>query len=205
MSRRRLGAHQVVGHQGLAEGDGGRLEDAAAAPAGRIVFAGPHAGQRALHGRALAALQARHLAGVAVDLDDALRRGPRLDVQAVHVLGDERVELPPALQGNQGVVSGVGLGGEVGRIEAAPPGALADFSVGHVVLEGGHLLGLGVLGPHALRAAEVGDAGIGGDAGAGEGHRASAPRRSTARAPAMSASTGMGSRDMRRFCHMTAP
>src|SRR5216683_6797540 len=97
-------------------------------------------------------------------------RGPGLDVQPVHVLGDERVELPSALQGHEGVVPGVRLRAEVGRVEPVAPRALSDLPIGEVVFQGGHLLGFGVPGPHALRAAEVGDAGVGGDPGAGEGH-----------------------------------
>ena len=42
--------------------------------------------------------------------------------------------------------------------------------IGHVVLQRGPLLGLGVAGPHAVRAAEVGDAAVGADAGAGQHH-----------------------------------
>jgi len=55
-----------------------------------------------------------------------------------------------------------------GRLQPAAPCAPAHLGIGDVVLDGRHLLGLGVLRPHALRAAEVGDAGVGRDACAGE-------------------------------------
>ena len=55
-----------------------------------------------------------------------------------------------------------------GECEPALPRALAHLGIGHVVLEGGHLLGLGIARPHALRPAEVRDARLRGDARAGE-------------------------------------
>ena len=53
-------------------------------------------------------------------------------------------------------------------VDASAPGALAVLGVRHVVLDRRAPLGGGVLGPDALRPAEVGDARPGGDAGAGE-------------------------------------
>ena len=67
-------------------------------------------GQGPLHGGPLVAGHADHLVGVAVDLDDAGRVGAGLAVQAVDVLGDDRVELAPPLEGDDGPVAGVGLG-----------------------------------------------------------------------------------------------
>ena len=52
----------------------------------------------------------------------------------------------------------------------ALPGRLAHFGIGHVVVDVGELLGLRVLRPDALRAAEIRDAGVGGDARAGQHH-----------------------------------
>ena len=104
----------------------------------------------------------------AVDLDHLGRVGARLLVQLVDVLGDERVQLALALQGDEGAVPGVGLGRPGRRLQAVAPRPLPDLGVGHVIGERGHLLGPGVLGPDALGAPEVGDARVGGDTGAGK-------------------------------------
>ncbi len=161
---------EVAPDEALAERDGGGLENAAAAPARRVGLAGAHAGERTLHRSPLVARQAHHLAHGAVDLDDAGRVGAGLLVKAVDVLGDQRVELPAPLEGDERAVPGVGLGRPRRRVEPALPRELTDLGVGHVVLERRHLLGLGVLGPDALRAAKIRDARLGGDAGAGERH-----------------------------------
>ena len=68
---------------------------------GGIGLARAYPREGALHRRALAARQARHLAHGAVDLDDAARVGARLLVEAVHVLGDEGVELARAARGGR--------------------------------------------------------------------------------------------------------
>ncbi len=131
-----------------------------------------HARQRALHGGALAAGHAGHLAHGAVDLHHPRGIGAGLLVQAVHVLGDEGVQLAPALEDHQGAVARIGLGGPRGRLQAVLPRALPYLGIGHVVLEGGHLLGLGIARPQALGTAEVRDARLRGDARAGEDHHA---------------------------------
>ena len=46
-------------------------------------------------------------------------------------------------------VPGVGLGRPGGVVEPVVPGLAPDLGVGHVVLQRGPLLGLGVAGPHA--------------------------------------------------------
>jgi hypothetical protein len=55
-------------------------------------------------------------------------------------------------------------------LEPVAPGPPPHLRIGHVVLQRGPLLGLGVAGPHAVRTAEVGDAAVGADAGAGQHH-----------------------------------
>jgi hypothetical protein len=46
---------------------------------------------------------------VAVHLDQARRVRARLEVQTVHVLRDQRDELAPALELDEGTVAGIGL------------------------------------------------------------------------------------------------
>ena len=43
----------------------------------------------------------------------------------------------------------IGLGGPRGRLQPASPRALPHLGIGHVVLERGHLLGLGIARPQA--------------------------------------------------------
>src|SRR5262245_51848347 len=169
---RLLGAEEIVLHKALTERNRGRLEDASTTKAGRVRLAGAHARQRPLHGRTLAARQADDLVHGAVDLDHPRRRRPRLHVQAVDVLGDERVELAPALERDKSAMAVVRLREPCRRVEPALPRVLAHLGIGDVVLQGRLLLGLGILRPDALRPAEVGNAGIGRDAGAGERHQA---------------------------------
>src|SRR3989449_7845283 len=52
--------------------------------------------------------------------------------------------------------------------EAVLPGCLAHLRIAEVAMNVRHLLGERIPGPDALRAAEVGDAGVGGDARPGE-------------------------------------
>ena len=79
------------------------------------------------------------------------------------------VELAPALEGRRwpgGRRSArLPTPGEASR---ACHACRRDLGVGHVVLDRRLLLGLGVLGPHAVGTPEVGDAAVGRDAGAGE-------------------------------------
>ena len=78
--------------------------------AGRVGLAGPHPLVHRLGRLAVAAAQAHHLEGRAVDLDDACRVAARLLVQPVDVLRDEQVEPPAALQVDQRPVPRVRLG-----------------------------------------------------------------------------------------------
>src|SRR5438128_1572247 len=112
------------------------------------------------------------LAHGAVDLDHPIGRGARRLVEPVDVLGDERVELAAALEGDEGAMAGIGLGLPGRRLQAALPRALAHLGIGDVVLQRGLLLRLRILGPYALGAAKVGDARVGGDARAREHHDA---------------------------------
>src|SRR5437899_10325669 len=93
-------------------------------------------------------------------------------MEAVDVLGDQRMERAAPLEGGERQMPGVGLGLPRGRLEPTPPGARADVGVGEIVLERRELFGAGVPGPHALRPAEIGDAGVGGDPGARQRHDA---------------------------------
>ena len=89
-------------------------------------------------------------------------------VEPVDVLRDECVELPLPLQGGEGVVTGVRLGVVHGAVGAIGPGTDPVVAVGDVVLDGGGALGGGVLRPDAVGATEIGDPGLGRDAGAGQ-------------------------------------
>src|SRR5439155_1392473 len=141
--RRALRAREVPGNQALTERDRGSLENSAARAAGRVRLARPHAREHTLGRRALAAGEAEDLAQGPVDLDHALGRGARREVQPIDVLGDQRVELASALEGHERQVPGVRLGLPRGRLESAPPGAPADVGVDEVVLERRELLGAG--------------------------------------------------------------
>ena len=159
---------EVAGDEILAEGDGGRLQHAAALEAGRVLVTGAHPGERVVHRAPPPADEALGLVHGAMDLDHDLgRRAGRL-VQAVDVLGDDRVQVRPAFELGQRDVPGVRLAPE--QLTAGPvaPHLTAVLGVVHVVLDGRLALGRRVLGPEALRAAEVGDARLGRDPGARE-------------------------------------
>ena len=113
---------------------------------------------------------ALRLAQVAVDLDDLLRRVAGEMVEPVDVLRHQGVERGTPLELGEREVPGVRLARSAPHVavDARLPRALAVLGVGDVVLDRGAPLGGRVLGPDALRAAEVGDARGGGDAGAGE-------------------------------------
>src|SRR5512140_3748905 len=76
------------------------------------------------------------------------------------------------LELGQRVVPGVGLRAPHLALDAVLPGEPAYVGVTHIVPERRRLLGGGVLGPDALRPAEVRDARLGRDAGAGQDHDA---------------------------------
>src|SRR5688500_3718776 len=89
-------------------------------------------------------------------------------MQLVDVLRDEGMELVSFLQLDDGQVPGVRLRGPGRARHAVLPGELPHLGVREVVVDVGHLFCERILGPQALRAAEVRDAGVGGDAGAGQ-------------------------------------
>ena len=165
-----LGAFEVLGHEVLAEADGGRLQDPAAHEAGRVRLAGAHPVEGLAHRPAPAAAEA--LGGVdrAVDLDDVVGVAARGLVQAVDVLGDERVHVRDARELGDGAVAVVRRRGPDVRPEPVLPRRLPHLGVRDIVLQGRGLLRGRVLGPHPLRPAEVRDARLGRDAGAGEDH-----------------------------------
>ena len=120
------------------------------------------------------------IAHVAVDLDDDLGRLPGEVVQPVDVLGHEHVQRALALELDEREVRRVRL--RVPHLAGAPvlPRPPPDLRIRHVVLQGRGLLGVRVLRPHAVRTAEVGDAGLGRDPRAREHHhvrRVAQPRR----------------------------
>jgi len=134
----------------------------------RIVLAGAHAIEHLLHRPAHAAAPAHELAHRAVHLDHELRRVAGDLVQLVDVLRDERVQLASLLQSNQSKMTRVGPRRPGGARQPVLPRGSAHLGIGKVVVDVGKLLGERILRPHALRAAEVGDAGIGGNARAGQ-------------------------------------
>src|SRR5437667_445645 len=119
-----------------------------------------------------AARQAHHLVHRAVDLDHAVARRAGLHVEPVDVLRDQGVELAALLQGDERTVPVVRLRLPSRRGEPALPRALAYLGIGHIVLQGRLLLGLGVLRPDALRAAEVRDPRVRRDPSPRERHEA---------------------------------
>ena len=163
------GAHRAADHvrdEGLTEGDRRALEDAAALPAGGILFAGPHAIERGLHGPPPAAAHAHHVVDGPVHFDHVVDGAPRPLMQAVDVLRDEGVQLAAPLERDERPVAGVRRGVPGRMIEPALPGQPAHLGIRHVEVDVRELLGLRIPGPHTLRAAEVRDAGVGRDAGA---------------------------------------
>src|SRR4051812_48593126 len=89
-------------------------------------------------------------------------------MQLIDVLRDQRVQLAPLLQVDQRKVSRVGLRVPGWAGKPVLPRRFSHPGIGEVVVDVGHLLGDGILRPHALRPAEIRDAGIGGDACAAE-------------------------------------
>ena len=131
----------------------------------------------ALEGRAqigdlvpLAAIETGRVGGVAVQLDDFLGRHAGGLVQPVDILRDDGAGLAAPHQRIDRAVAAIGLRAAevILHREAAPPG-LAPRLLGRqelVEIDRRHLR------PDAAGAAEIGDAGLGADAGAGEHDRA---------------------------------
>src|SRR6185312_4644676 len=116
------------------------------------------------------AFQAGGVAGVAVQLYDAIRGHARVLVQVVDVLGDDRLRLAGRHQARAGVVAGV-------RLAAGPAGATGEGAIPRLAT-----LGLAAdeipevdrahLAPDPARTAEIGNAGLCGNAGPGEDRHA---------------------------------
>src|SRR5205823_11223080 len=138
----------------------------------RIFLARAHALQDALHRPAHAAAPAHEAAHAAMHLDHELARVAGELVQLVDVLRDERMELALALELDQREMAGVRLRVPRGMLQPALPRGFAHLGIVEVVVDVGELLGERILGPHALRPAEVGNARVGGDAGARENDNA---------------------------------
>src|SRR5437667_311189 len=134
--------------------------------------AAPPASGRRLPRRARRAGEARHLGRRGVDRDHAASRRAGLHVEPAAVLRDQGVELPALLHGDERTVPVVRLRLPSRRGEPALPRALAYLGIGHIVLQGRLLLGLGVLRPDALRAAEVRDPRVRRDPSPRERHEA---------------------------------
>ena len=183
-SRRLLGPEQVARVERLAERDRGRLQHSPAHQARRVLLAGPDPVEGGLDRAASTARQARRLVDRAVHLDHLVRVGAGGLVQAVDVLGDQRVQHAPALELEQGLVAGVRRAAVLQPGRAGPARRAGRTSGSRdVELDVRRLLGLRVLRPDALRAPEVGDAAVGRDAGPGE-HADRSPRRREALGPA---------------------
>src|SRR5690606_25129263 len=123
----------------LAERDRGRLQDAAAAPARRVVFPRLHASQDPLDWPTVRATHAPELADVPVDLHDTRRVRPGRVVQPIDVLGYQEVDPRTAFEFRQRQVPGVGRGAAHRAPETILPGADPGVGVGHVVLKRGRL------------------------------------------------------------------
>src|SRR5258706_8825196 len=87
-------------------------------------------------------------------------------MQLVDVLRDQRVELALFLQLDDREVTGIGFRAPRRARQPVLPRSLTHRGLGEVVMDVRHLLGERIPGPDALRAAEIGNAGIGRDAGA---------------------------------------
>ena len=132
-----------------------------------------------------------------MDFHDDLVRLAGREVQPVDVLGHEEVQRLLVFELDERLVRGVRLRGPHLAAQPVLPRAPAHVGIAHVVLEGRGLLGRRVLGPHAVRPAEVGDPRLGRDAGAGERDDAVARRVASPRwleiAHAQIAQVGRGS------------
>ncbi len=163
-----VGADQVILDQRLPERDGGCLQDAAAGAARRILLARLHPSERPFHRRPLAARQAHHFAGVSVDLDQAAGIGPRLVMQPVDVLRDERDQLAATLELDQRTVARVRLDDLVDVVDPRAPRRAPNVGLVDVVLQVRRLLGGRILRPEPVRTTEIGDPTVGRDARARE-------------------------------------
>ena len=94
----RVGPAEVGGDEALPEADRGRLEDPAAAAAGRVVLAGPHPIERPPPSGPVAARQAHGLSHRAVHLHHEVGVGARREVEPVDVLRDEARQPTGALE-----------------------------------------------------------------------------------------------------------
>ena len=158
-----------LGHQRLAERDRVALQDAAAA-LGSAGSASPARTRASASSIGARRPHCQHITRRIVPWTSTieLRRRAGALVQLVDVLRHERVQLAAPLERDERAVAGVRLGAPGRRVEARAPGRPPHLGFGEVVLDRRLLLGRRVLRPHAARPAEVGDAGLGRDAGAGE-------------------------------------
>src|SRR4051812_16549444 len=165
-----MGPLEVGGHEVLAEADGGALQHPAALEADRVLLASLDPGQGLLHRAPPPALQALGRVHGAVDLDHLAGAGAGGEVEAVDVLGDERVDVRLLLELGDRPVPGVRL--RLPDLAAQPvlPGELPDLGVVHVVLERRGLLGRRVLRPDAVRPPKVRDPRLGRDPRPGQDH-----------------------------------
>src|SRR5690349_3042829 len=97
----------------------------------------------------------------AVDLDDLVGARAGLLMQAVDVLRDDRDQPTGPFEVDEGRVPAVRLRRPRRMVATGPPRASAYVRVGDVVGKRGELLRLGILGPYAVRPAEVRYAAIG--------------------------------------------
>lgn len=156
-----LGFFLDLKRNGFAEEDHIRFNEATAG-----AIEGDFREIQALPEKGTGAFQAHEAVGVAVVFHHPL--GPRGLVEVVHVLGDDPEQQAPGLQFCQGQVRGVGPGSGNGLVQF--PDQAPDLGrVGAKGPDMGVFHGVEAL-PEAARAPEVGDAGLHGNAGAGQSH-----------------------------------
>jgi len=110
-------AHGFFGH-GLAEGDGGSLDDAFAVIADGEAFVFLEGGEDGSEGIAASAVEAFSVGGVAVEFDDLIVGDAGVLVEVVDVLGDDGFGFSFGDEFGDGAVSSVWLDGLEGFVEA---------------------------------------------------------------------------------------
>ncbi len=153
---------------GLPEEDGVGLDDPATGGTSRHVLPGLQPLLDRVPRDTGATVEAAHASRVAVQLDDLLGRDARPLVQVVDVLGHDAVQESEPIEGSDGLVGRVrpGTPDRPVQLPTHRPVPPAPLGRGHEALVG-EVLGT-VAGPDPGRAAEVRNAGFGGDARPGE-------------------------------------
>ncbi|CAB4707849.1 unannotated protein [freshwater metagenome] len=153
-------------HEALAKRDRVALQDSvlttgSAAQAVRVVFARGDAPQCLRHREAVLTVPATGVMHRAVYLDHEVLAHTRELVEPIDVLGDEGMQLCAILQRHDRPMPCVRAGLPGRGVQPRLPRNLPHLGIGEVVGDRCHLFGLRVEGPQPLRAAEVGNTGIG--------------------------------------------